>query len=391
MGFRISRRTWIGITLAVAVVSAGAGVALTKRAGSPADAQKGPPPVALEFGAADLAYLTQAPLARWLAVSGTLAPLRQATVKAKVSGDLREVRVREGETVRAGQLLARIDTADLDARLIERQGALESARAQLALAEKTRTTNVKLLNENFISQTAFDSSQSGYDVARGAVKSAEAQVKLAENAVRDALVVAPIDGVVAKRHAQAGEKVAFDSPIVTVVDLADLELQALVPAIDVPELAIGMAVELTVDGFGDRRFAGRIGRINPATEPGTRAILVYVGLRNANAALRGGMFATGRIALAAGAPAATLPLAAVRTEAGQSHVWAIEGGKLVRRMVVLGKRDDDAGVVEIRTALSPDLPVLATRFENLKEGSPALVKAPAPTSRPAQADAPATG
>ncbi|MFO1281332.1 MAG: efflux RND transporter periplasmic adaptor subunit [Burkholderiales bacterium] len=391
MGFRISRRTWIGITLAVAVVSAGAGVALTKRAGSPADAQKGPPPVALEFGAADLAYLTQAPLARWLAVSGTLAPLRQATVKAKVSGDLREVRVREGETVRAGQLLARIDTADLDARLIERQGALESARAQLALAEKTRTTNVKLLNENFISQTAFDSSQSGYDVARGAVKSAEAQVKLAENAVRDALVVAPIDGVVAKRHAQPGEKVAFDSPIVTVVDLADLELQALVPAIDVPELAIGMAVELTVDGFGDRRFAGRIGRINPATEPGTRAILVYVGLRNADAALRGGMFATGRIALAAGAPAATLPLAAVRTEAGQSHVWAIEGGKLVRRMVVLGKRDDDAGVVEIRTALSPDLPVLATRFENLKEGSPALVKAPAPTSRPAQADAPATG
>ena len=391
MGFRISRRTWIGITLAVAVVSAGAGVALTKRAGSPADAQKGPPPVALEFGAADLAYLTQAPLARWLAVSGTLAPLRQATVKAKVSGDLREVRVREGETVRAGQLLARIDTADLDARLIERQGALESARAQLALAEKTRTTNVKLLNENFISQTAFDSSQSGYDVARGAVKSAEAQVKLAENAVRDALVVAPIDGVVAKRHAQAGEKVAFDSPIVTVVDLADLELQALVPAIDVPELAIGMAVELTVDGFGDRRFAGRIGRINPATEPGTRAILVSVGLRNADAALRGGMFATGRIALAAGAPAATLPLAAVRTEAGQSHVWAIEGGKLVRRMVVLGKRDDDAGVVEIRTALSPDLPVLATRFENLKEGSPALVKAPAPTSRPAQADAPATG
>lgn len=390
MGFRISRRAWIGITLAVAVVSAGAGVALTQRSGVPADAQKGPPPVALEFGAADLAYLTQAPLARWLAVSGTLAPLRQATVKAKVSGDLREVRVREGESVRAGQLLARIDTADLDARLIERQGALESARAQLALAEKTRTTNVKLLNENFISQTAFDSSQSGYDVAKGAVKSAEAQVKLAENAIRDALVVAPIDGVVAKRHSQAGEKVAFDSPIVTVVDLADLELQALVPAVDIPELAIGMVVELTVDGFGERRFAGRIGRINPATEPGTRAILVYVGLRNADAALRGGMFATGRIALAAGAPAATLPLAAVRTEAGQSHVWTIEGGKLVRRMVVLGKRDDDAGVVEIRTALPPGLPVLATRFENLKEGSPALVKAPAPTSRPALADAPAT-
>lgn len=391
MGLGISRRGWVAVALVAVLAAAAAGYAIRQRSAANAPARAGPPPVALEFGAADLTSVTAAPMARWLAVSGTLTPVHQATVKAKVSGDLREVRVREGEPVRAGQLLARIDTADLDARLIERQGALESARAQLALAEKTRATNVKLLNEKFISQTAFDSSQSGLDVAKGAVKSAEAQVKIAENAIRDALVVAPLAGVVAKRHAQAGEKVAFDSPIITVVDLAELELQALVPAIDVPELAAGMAVELAVDGFGERRFAGRIGRINPSTEPGTRAILIYVGLKNPDATLRGGMFATGRIALASGAAVATLPIAAVRTEAGQSHVWTIDQGKLVRRIVVLGKRDEDAGRVEIRTALPPEVPVLATRFENLKEGAPALVKAPAPTSQPAQAKAVVTG
>jgi len=186
--------------------------------------------------------------------------------------------------------------------------------------------------------------------------------------------------VVGKRHAQPGEKVAFDAPLVTVLDLSDLELQALVPAIDVPGLAVGMTVELAVDGFGERKFAGRIVRINPSTEPGTRAILVYVALRNPDAALRSGMFANGRVALAASEPIASLPQAAVRTEAGQSFIWVIVDGKLARRIVTIGRRDEAAGLIEIRSPLPKSLPVLATRFENLKEGSPALVKGPSPTS-----------
>lgn len=383
MGVRITRRRLVGAFVVVALGAGGAALALKSGwgGGDAAARTKGEKaPVALEFGSADLAYVKPAPMSRWLPVSGTLAPVSQATVKAKVSGDVLQVYVREGESVRQSQVLARIDTADLEVKLIERQGALESARAQMALAEKTRSNNVKLLNEKFISQNAFDSSQSGYDVAKGSVKSAEAQVRLAENALKDALVVAPIAGVVHKRHAQPGEKVAFDAPIVTVVDLAELELQALVPAIDVPGLAPGMPVELSVDGFGERRFAGRIGRINPSTEPGTRAIMVYVGLRNPDTLLRSGMFAAGRIALAASAPIATLPLTAVRNEAGQNYVWVVADGKLARRVVALARRDDASGLVEVKSALPADLPVLATRFENLKEGAPALVKGPGPTS-----------
>ncbi|HQU49307.1 MAG TPA: efflux RND transporter periplasmic adaptor subunit, partial [Casimicrobiaceae bacterium] len=382
MGLRITGRRALVIVAVVVAASAAALFATrpwTKAPAAPAGAPGGPP-VPLQFGAADLAWLTEAPMARWLPVSGTLTPVHQATVKAKVPGEVKEVRVREGETVRAGQVLVRIDTADLDAKLIERQGALESAKAQMALAEKTRATNVKLLNEKFISQTAFDSSQSGYDVAKGNVKSIEAQVLLARNAIKDATVIAPIAGIVGKRHVQGGEKVAQDAPLVTVVDLSDLELQALVPAIDVPALSAGMSVELAVDGFGERKFAGRIARINPSTEPGTRAIMVYVALRNPDAALRSGMFANGRIALAASAPMATLPATAVRTEGGQCYVWVVDNGKLSRRIVPVGRRDEDAGLVEVKTPLPKDLPVLATRFENLKEGAPALVKAPTPTS-----------
>jgi RND family efflux transporter MFP subunit len=236
--------------------------------------------------------------------------------------------------------------------------------------------NVRLLNDKFISQNAFDSTESSYSVARGTLKSAEAQLQLAQNALSDADVVAPLAGIVAKRHVQPGEKVAIEAPIVTIVDLTALELQAMVPAIDVPELRIGMPVQLAVDGFGERRFEGRIERINPATEPGTRAILVYVGLPNADSTLRSGMFSTGRIALAASTPAPTLPFAAVRNEAGQPYIWMIDGGKLVRRIVITGRRDETNGRVEIKSAVPAQMPVLAARFDNLKEGAPALVKAP---------------
>ncbi len=369
-----TRRRVVAVSLAV-LLAAGIGTAAGVRAMKANDRSRHEPPVALEFTAGDLTQIEARPLARWLDVSGTVEPVQQASVKAKVSGEVREIGVREGDPVRAGQVLARIDTADLEAKLADRVAALEASRAQLALAEKTRAMNLALLKQKFIAQTAFDSSESGYNVALAGVKSSQAQVQLARNALRDAVALSPIAGMVAKRHVQPGEKVAFDSPIVTIVDLRRLELQAMVPAADVPELAPGMAVTLNVEGF-DRPLAGRIERINPATEPGTRAIIVYIGIANPDNALRSGMFATGRIALSQATPVPTLPATAVRVDAGATYVWTIEGGKLVRRTIVTGRRDDEAGRVEVRTALPAGAPVLASRFDNLKEGAPALVRAP---------------
>lgn len=387
MAKRWTRKRVVGIAFAMLIIG-GIGGAVAMRIVKKSGEGAPTPLVTLEFTPADVARVEAKPLSRWLPVSGAVQPVRQATVKAKVSGDVRQITVREGETVQGGQVLARIDTADLDAKLIERMGALESAKAQLALAEKNRATNNALLKQNFISQNAFDNSESSLSVAQGSVKSAEAQVQIARNALRDAVAISPLTGVVGKRHVQPGEKVAFDSPLVTIVDLKDLELQAMVPAVDVPELALGKTVELTIDGFGDRRFTGRIDRMNPSTEPGTRAILVYVGIPNPDGELRGGMFATGRIALTASAPVATLPATSLRTEGGQTYVWTVESGKLVKRGVVTGRRDDAAGRVEVKTDLPPNVPVLGARFDNLKDGAPAIVKAPSTVPAAAPASAP---
>jgi RND family efflux transporter MFP subunit len=375
MGLRLTRRRIIGALIGLLVVGGLAGAVALRAAKKNSDGPESKAATTLEFGAGELATVESRALPRWLPVSGTMQPVRQATVKAKVSGDVRQLTVREGDSVQAGQILVRVDTADLDARVLERQGQLQSARAQLALAEKTNAMNQKLLKQNFISQNASDNAESSLEVAKGNLQAAEAQLRVAQNALKDSVAIAPLSGIVAKRHVQPGEKVAFDSPLVTVVDLKEMELQAAVPSSDIPELKPGMTVDLAVDGFTDRKFTGRIERINPSTEAGTRAILVFVGIPNEAQALRGGMFATGRIALAAGAPVPTLPATAVRTEAGQSYVWTIQDGKLAKRMVLIGRRDDDAGRVELKTALPANVPVLAARFDNLKEGAPALVRA----------------
>lgn len=376
--------TWrraLGALLTVLVVGGIAGgiaLRVAKKAAAEASTGAGGPPVALEFTAADVVKIEPRELARWLPLSGTLQPVNQTTVKAKVSGEIRQVLVRDGESIKAGQVLARFDTADLEARLTDRVGALEASRAQMALAEKTRTQNHALLKQGFISQNAYDSAESNLSVTQGTLKSFEAQVQLARNALRDAVVTAPLSGTLAKRHVQPGEKVNFDTPLFTIVDLGKMELQAMVPANDIPEIRADMAVELSIDGFGDRSFAGAVERINPMTETGTRAILVFVQIPNPDAALRGGMFATGRIRLAAGVPVPTLPVTAIRTEAGQTFVWTIDGGKLIRRNVSLGRRDEIAARVEIKSALPAEAQVLAARFDNLKDGGPAVMRTTVP-------------
>jgi RND family efflux transporter MFP subunit len=373
MAGRFGRRHTLGIVAAVIIVGALAG-SVALRASKKAQDAPGTPPT-LEFAANDVAFVEPRSLTRWLPLSGTLQPVDQTTVKAKVSGEIRQVTVREGEAVKSGQVIARFDTSDLEAKLTDRIGALEASRAQLALAEKTRAQNQQLLKQKFISQTAYDSSESNLSVTQGTLKSNEAQAQLARNALRDAVVAAPLTGTVAKRHVQPGEKVPFDAPLITIVDLSRMELQAMVPANDIPELRVGMTVDLAIDGFGDRRFTGTIDRINPTTEAGTRAILVFIHIPNPDSALRGGMFGTGKVTLAAGEPVPTLPAIAIRTEAGQTFVWAIEAGKLTRRIVTVGRRDDSAGRVEIKTALPKDIPILAAPFDNLKAGAPALVRA----------------
>jgi membrane fusion protein (multidrug efflux system) len=334
------------------------------RPGAPAAAAQ---PV-LEFTADDLYAVEPAALERTLAVTGTLAPLVEATVKAKVAGELEAVPVREGETVVRGQVVARIDRTELLARVAAREADVEAARAQLVWAEKNRATQKALLEKGFISQNAFDNVQSNHDVAAARLRAAQAELALARKSLGDAVLVAPFAGIVAERHAKPGERVAVDARVLTLVDLSRMELEASVPAAAIAEVRVGQPVRFRVDGFGEREFEGRIERINPATTPGSRSISVYAVMDNPDASLRKGMFAQGTLMLGRTERALVVPASAVREEAGATWVYAITDGA-VRRRKVKAAPPDAAGRVQVLEGLQAGERIVRNNLGALREGA----------------------
>ncbi|QGZ39598.1 RND family efflux transporter MFP subunit [Pseudoduganella flava] len=346
----------------------------TGAAPAPATPAAKPAPI-YELAGTDVATVGSGALAVQLQLSGSLVPVAQATVKSKVSGIVHESALREGTQVQAGQVLARVDQADLRARVTQQQAALEEAQARLAMADKNERNGRALLAQNYISQTAYDANANAVDLARAAVKAAGAQLELARIALEDSVIRAPIAGIVSRRHVQPGEKLAPDMPVCTIVSLDELTLEAQVPTSDIPRIRVGQQVRFHVDGYAGRTFAGKVARINPTTQEGSRAMLVYVTVANGDGALRGGMFAKGSITTENTAELPLVPVAAVRKDGGRDVVYKVAGDRVVAQPVTLGLTSEDDGVAAVTAGLAAGENVLVTKLDGVKPG--ARVKLPA--------------
>ena len=376
----MSKKTkWLAAILAVAILAGTA--AVLRRPATPPPEEK-PAEAAIELAADDLATAEAGEIQRLLPITGALRAASQAVVKAKVAGELAEVLVKEGDAVKAGQLLARIDEAEYRARLNERAATLEASRAQAKFAEQSRRKYQELLAKKFISETAYENYQTNANVTEGQVRAAEAQLVLARKSLDDTQVRAPIAGSISERALQRGDKASVDTRLFTIVDLAKLELEAPVPAAEVPHLAVGQAVRFTVEGFGSKEFAGSIVRINPATQPGTRSILIYVEIPNPELALKAGMFAKGSLVLATQRAEVLVPVTALRTDGAATFVYTLAGDRLARQDVTVGLVNEGAGRAEIAKGLAPGARIVRANLGPLRIGAPVRIAAPA--QKPAQ-------
>lgn len=383
------KKKWVLAAVAAVVVLAGvaggwawrsgksgpvpAGSVMAKTADKPGkDGKK--PDVPLEFAPAEVVQPVLARLPERIEFSGPLVAPQTAVLRAKAGGTLVTLSVAEGSRVAAGQVVGRIDMAELGSRVAERSALLESARSTLAQAERTHASNERLAQQNFISPIALENSRAAVETARAQLHAAQASLDTTRVGMKDTVLVAPIAGIVAKRHALPGEKVSVEQQVLTIVDLARLELAGAVGTHEVARLAAGMPVQVQVEGV-DQPVAGRIARIAPAAEPGTRSIGVTIELANPEERLRAGQYALARAVLPDPQDRLTLPAAAVGSTSGQDHVWVIENGTLARRAVTLGRRDAREGRVEVLQGVSPASVVLAARFDNLREGAKASVVA----------------
>lgn len=379
------RLRWILIVAALLVAGGVvARVVMTRKPAAPPPAAAASAAQALELTRGDIAVATRADLSSTLAVSGGLRAVQSAIIKAKVAAEVKTLTVREGDRVRAGQLIGQLDATEYQWRLRQAEDQAQAAQAQLDIAQRALDNNKALVNQGFISRNALDTSVMSAAGAQASMQAARATAEIARKAVQDSQIRAPIGGLVAQRFVQPGERVGLDTRIVEIVDLGRLELEANIAPEDVVQMRIGQTAQVQIDGV-DKPVAARVVRINPSAQAGTRSVLAYLELAGDPAAvgLRQGLFARGNIELQR-KQAVVVPVSALRFDQARPYVLAVQDGQAQARIVTTGARGDvlldgrSEAAVEITGGLEPGAVVLRGTVGSLREGT--RLKLPTSTS-----------
>ena len=291
----------------------------------------------VQLATTDVVTVQTLVLSQGLPISGQTKAVNAAFVKARAAGELKDLQVREGDFVQAGQVLARVDSTEYAARLRQAQQQAQAAKAQVDIAQRSFDNNRALVDQGFISKTALDASASNLAAAQASFFAAQSGAEVLQKAVEDTVLRAPIAGQVAQRLAQNGERVAIDSRVVEIVDVRRLELEATVAVAEAMQVRVGQSAQLSFEGAA-QPVAARVVRINPSTTPGSRAVMVYLAITG-NEALRQGLYAQGLLATGS-ISALALPLSAVRTDKPAPYVQMLEGDRVRHVPVVMGARGE---------------------------------------------------
>lgn len=336
----------------------------------------------LEIAGSDVLRVQATELQQGLAVSGSLRAVRSAFIKARVAGELMDLQVREGDAVKAGQVLARIDATEYQRRVRQAQEQAEAAKAQVDITQRQFDNNRALVDQGFISKTALDTSLAALQSAQATHRAAVAGTDVARRALEDAVLVAPFSGWVAARTAQNGERLSIDTRILELVDLSQLELEAALSAADARGVRLGQTATLRVEGL-QQAVTATVLRINPSAQAGSRSVLVYLKIGDVGG-LRQGLFAQGVLGTEQRTVIA-VPLNTVRTDQPTPYVQVIEADQVRHRSVQLGARGTVSGDplsetwVEVQ-GLSEGAQVLGAHVGRLRDGTALKITPQAPTT-----------
>jgi RND family efflux transporter MFP subunit len=375
-GEKPKRRKWPWIVLLLLIAAAGGGYYYAQENGL---LPEPPMPVAEEepeapsepitrLAAFEVETVEPRTLTDTLRVTGSLTPARQVHLSAEVSARLVDVNVRAGDAVSEGETLAQFDVAALTNQLAQAQSNAEATRAQVSQAQTDFERTQTLVERDLAAPNALDQARTCSSPVRAQLAAQETAVETARTALEKATVTAPFDGVIAERQVDAGAFVGTGSPLFTIVDLASLEFEATVPVSRSAEIAAGQRVALKVEGFGDRIFDGEVERISPMAIEGSRMLPVFVTLGNPGGQLRGGMFASGQIALDRKEDALSVPVAALRRDSNGAYVLAIDGDRLERVNVEPVREWADGTRIEIADDALEGRTIVAAGLSQLRDG-----------------------
>jgi RND family efflux transporter MFP subunit len=300
-------------------------------------------------------------------ISGELKPEREAILRAQLGGALLEVGAREGQAVARDALLARIEARALEDSRRSAQSAVKSAENQVQVAEREAGRVDTLVTAGALAARERDMAQSTLTSAEAQLADARSRLVNVEKQLDDAVVRAPIAGVVSRRAVNVGDIVTPGAELFTVVDPSSMRLEASVPSESLPELRVGAKVLFDVRGY-PRPFVGRLDRIAPQTDPTTRQLPIYVSIPNIAGQLVGGLYAEGRV-VSSSATGLVVPINAVNMKGDQPWVLRIVSGKTERVNVTLGLRDPRTERVQVISGVAAGDTLLAGAAQGIAPGT----------------------
>ncbi len=265
-------------------------------------------------------------LTQTVAISGSVEALQRAAIKARTAGEIQGLTKREGDPVKAGEVVARIDSTEAQARVRQSMRQAESAQAQVAIAKRTFDNNQALVRQGFISNTALDTASANLASAEATHQAALAALDIARKSLADTTLRSPLTGQVSARLVQNGERVGIDTRVLDVVDLSGFEMEAAIAPADAVAVQVGQPARLTVEGLSEPVQA-TVARINPSVQAASRSVLVYLRVP-AQPGMRQGLFAQGQILIGSVSTLA-VPASTVRNDKPQPYVQVVREGAVV--------------------------------------------------------------
>jgi len=311
-------------------------------------------------------------------VSGNLMPEREAMIRAQVGGSVLQTYADQGQAVRSGQTLARIDAGGLQDVYLSARAGVTAASNSADVANRELGRSQKLLAAGAIAERDIEQARRASISANAALADARARLATAQKQVGNTVVSSPMSGIVSERPVSAGDVVQSGAAMFTVVDPSSMRLEGSVPSEELTQVKVGAPVSFTVNGYPGRSFTGRVVRVNPVADPATRQVRVFISIPNAEGKLVGGLFANGRLA-SESRTGLVAPITAVDSRSNIAAVFRIKAGKVERVPVQLGLKDEGSEKIEIVSGVQAGDTLLLGAAQGITPGT--IVKVSAPSDK----------
>jgi membrane fusion protein (multidrug efflux system) len=324
----------------------------------------------LQVSAGDVITLRSNNMSSGPSITGSVEPERRADLRAEVPAVVIAVLKENGDPVKRGDLLVRLDQTSIRDSLHSAQASMNAASQAYDQAERQYQRMVTLRQTNVVSAQQLEDVEIRRNTAQSEREAARSRVVTARQQLERTEVRAPFDGIVSDRKVSAGDTAQVGKELLKVIDPSSLRFEGLISADNIGEVAVGQAVWFRIHGFGERDFTGKVTRVNPAANATTRQVEVLVSFDDARQQPNvAGLYAEGRVESRSVATLA-LPSATVVREGDNAYAWHVKDGKLRKAAVTLGERDSRTGAYVLKAGLDEGDQVLRFPNVSLKEDQP---------------------